>query len=198
MLIAVCSAVASLPIAWIVARRLQANSKWWIVVIAPLVVPAPLIGIGGILIWNHGWLGIYDSLAVVVLAMLCRFSSISAIIIYVRLKHLDPLWGDAGRLVNCGRFRRWWCVEFPLVFPVTLVGMAVVFAFTLGEIGATLILIPPGYNTLSIRIYNYLHYGASAEVAGLCLLIALCTIGMGGLAFIVLCRNGARSRGLQN
>jgi iron(III) transport system permease protein len=35
---------------------------------------------------------------------------------------------------------------------------------------------------LSIRIYNYLHFGASDTVAGLCLLLALATLAAGGLA----------------
>ncbi len=34
-------------------------------------------------------------------------------------------------------------------------------------------MIPPGQSTLTLRLYNYLHYGASEEVAGLSLLLTV-------------------------
>ena len=32
---------------------------------------------------------------------------------------------------------------------------------------------PPGYQTLSVRIYNYLHYGSSSVVASLCFVLMM-------------------------
>jgi iron(III) transport system permease protein len=51
---------------------------------------------------------------------------------------------------------------------------AVVFVLSLGELGASLLTVPPGVSTLPLRMFNLLHYGASAEVASL----ALVTIGI--------------------
>ncbi len=53
-----------------------------------------------------------------------------------------------------------------------------VFLLTLGEEGITLVLMPPGYETLAVKVYNYLHYGASELVSGFCLLTVLVTAGM--------------------
>jgi iron(III) transport system permease protein len=56
----------------------------------------------------------------------------------------------------------------------------------MGELGATLMVIPPGKATLTMRIYNYLHYGASDTVAGLCLVLALGVLLAGVLAGLVI------------
>jgi hypothetical protein len=37
-----------------------------------------------------------------------------------------------------------------------------------------------------MRIYNYLHYGASSDVAGLCLMMAVVTLAAGCLALLAL------------
>jgi len=42
--------------------------------------------------------------------------------------------------------------------------------------------VPPGQPTLTLRIYNYLHYGASDVVAGLCLAMLLLTLAAGALS----------------
>ena len=42
--------------------------------------------------------------------------------------------------------------------------------------GAPLIVTLPSFGTLPIKIYNYLHYGAASEVAGLCLVMVTATV----------------------
>ena len=45
----------------------------------------------------------------------------------------------------------------------------VVFVFSLGEFGVSLLVVPPGQATLPIRVYNLMHYGATDIVAALSL-----------------------------
>jgi len=33
-----------------------------------------------------------------------------------------------------------------------------------------------GHSTITMRIYNYLHYGSSSDVAGLCLMVTVLTL----------------------
>ena len=47
------------------------------------------------------------------------------------------------------------------------------FLMGLGELGASVLTVPPGFSTLTIRLYNYLHYGATDRVLGLSFLIVL-------------------------
>ena len=57
-----------------------------------------------------------------------------------------------------------------------MVSAGILAALTLAELGATLIVAPPGHATITMRIYNYLHYGSSSDVAGLCLMVTVLTL----------------------
>lgn len=92
----------------------------------------------------------------------------------------QPLW-EATRLEVGPRWRIWLWLRLPLLLPGLLAAAGLVFALSVGELGATLIVIPPGYSTLTLRIYNYLHYGAAASVAVLCLVLVAIAFGVGGL-----------------
>ena len=77
-------------------------------------------------------------------------------------------------------------VRLPLMIPGLMAAAFITFALSIGELGATLITIPPGQGTLTLKIYNYLHYGASEQVAGLCLMMVASTMLAGFLAVIML------------
>ena len=75
--IALLAGAVCAPLALGVAERLARSSKdrwaWWLLVLAPLAIPAPLVGIGLISLWNTPSLGAgYETLAMPVLAVLAR------------------------------------------------------------------------------------------------------------------------------
>jgi iron(III) transport system permease protein len=49
----------------------------------------------------------------------------------------------------------------------------IVFIFSMGELGATLLVIPPGMGTISLKIYTLMHYGAGALVAALAIILVV-------------------------
>jgi iron(III) transport system permease protein len=153
------------------------------------------VGVGLIALWNRPEFGaLYPSLALPVLAALARFTPFAALALLAQLHRVDPLLWDAARVFQSsgarisrgGALRTLLRVQLPLALPGVLTGMCLVFALTLGELGATLLVAPPGQSTLTLRIYNYLHYGASDSVAGLCLALAAATLAAGGLSVVFL------------
>ncbi|MBN1667128.1 MAG: iron ABC transporter permease [Anaerolineales bacterium] len=189
--IAILTASLCLPLAVAVALKLrgdQAGRKyWWLLVVLPLAIPAPLVGIGLIAVWNQELLGgIYGSLAMPILAGLARFTPFAVLLIYAQLRRIDPLLWDAARVLRPGNWRTWLQIRLPTLAPGLLAGACLVFALTVGELGATLIVVPPGRATLTLRIYNYLHYGASSVVSGLGLLMVTVSLLAGLLAVVAL------------
>ncbi|MCX6622915.1 MAG: ABC transporter permease subunit [Acidobacteria bacterium] len=185
--IAGVAALAALPPALAAARFLvrpgRLASLLWLIILLPLAVPAPLTGIGLVTLWNHTSTGaVYGSAAMPVLAALARFLPIAALLLAAFLLRLDPLLEDAARLFRPNRTTGFVRVTLPLLGPGLLASAGAVFALALGELGATLVVAPPGMTTLALRIYNYLHYGASETVASLCLITAAATLGC---AFLV-------------
>jgi iron(III) transport system permease protein len=188
-------AIASLPIGLAAARKLLRDDRqgrlWWFLVTAPLAVPAPLVGIGLISIWNRPALGaVYGSCFMPVLVSLARFTPLAALALLAHLRGTDPLLFDAARVFHTHALKTWLRVRVPLLLPGLVAACCVVFVLAAGELGATLIVAPPGHATLTMKIYNYLHYGASEAVAGLCLTMAAVALLTGLL--IILIVNGDR------
>jgi len=120
------------------------------------------------------------------LAAAVRFLPFAAILLAAQFRRVDPLLLDAARLHNTHPLRTFFRIRLPLAAPGLLAAGVVVFALTLGELGATLLVIPPGQSTLTLRLYNYLHYGASEEVAGLSLLLTVLLVAAFGLGALAL------------
>ena len=99
--IATLAAFACLPLGLAVANELAEPTKrgrlWWVLATGPLAVPAPLIGIGLIAIWNQPVVhSIYGSGVIPVLAALARFTPLAAIVLLAQLRRVDPALVDAA------------------------------------------------------------------------------------------------------
>lgn len=190
ILIAAAAAGASLPVAYAAARELLRKDRqgrlWWFLVTAPLAVPAPLVGIGLISIWNRPLLDpVYGSCLMPVLASLARFAPLAALALLAQLRRADPLLMDAARVFHTHTLTTWLRIRVPLLLPGLAAAACVVFILAAGELGATLIVAPPGHATLTMKIYNYLHYGASEAVAGLSLAVVAVAL-LGGLFSVLI------------
>ena len=186
LLIAFLSALLILPFAWLCAEELCRNDRrsrlkrtaWWTFVIAPLVLPAPLIGIGLVQTWNSVPL-MSGSLFLPVFASFIRFFPYAALVMTAWLKRQDETLVDAARIHQRSTVQTFFMIRIPLCFRGLLISFCLTFVLAAGELGATLLVIPAGFETLSIKIYNFLHYGQSSEVASLCLLMYLVPLLIG-------------------
>lgn len=177
----------SLPVAYALAHLLARprSTVWWLFVMLPLAIPPPLTGIGLISFWNQGGPGPYGTVLMPVIAAAGRFIPVAAVILAARLRGIDPLLIDAARVLERNPLRVLYRVRLPLSRPALVIAAAFLFALSMGELGATLLVVPPGSSTLTIRLYNYLHYGATGMVAGVGLLMTglfLAVIAAGVLA----------------
>jgi iron(III) transport system permease protein len=184
LLIALLVVLIALPLGLAVTREMlrpgMRGSFWWIVILVPIAIPSPLIGIGLISLWNNpGFPHLYGTVLMPVFASIARFASFVAIILFVQVRSIDPVLFDALRVFSRNDVDSAIKGYLPLMTPGIFVASGILAALTIGELGATLIVTHPGFGTLAIKIYNYLHYGAAAEVSGLCLLMALATLAAG-------------------
>ncbi|RIL11701.1 hypothetical protein DCC79_03980 [bacterium] len=180
---AILGVAAALAVAGPMAAGGNAGTWWWLVATLPLAVPAPLVGIGLVVLWNRPLaVPVYGSVVMPVLAGAARFTPLAAVVLAAHLRRQDDRLLDAARVFQASPWAGFWRVGVPLVAPGALAAAGVVFALTLGELGATLLVAPPGHGTLTVRIYNYLHYGAFDTVAGLCLVMVVITTVAGAAA----------------
>jgi iron(III) transport system permease protein len=181
LLTAVLVIVISLPLALAGAQELKKpgirGAAAWVVILIPLAIPSPLIGIGMISMGNLSvFSAIYPALIMPALVSVVKFAPFAAIILFIQMRFIDPLLFDAAAVFARSRTEAFTRIHLPLLAPGLVVSAGILAALTLAELGATLIVSPPGHATITMRIYNYLHYGASSDVAGLCLMVTILTL----------------------
>lgn len=179
----------SLPFSYAIAHELKRpgirGAAAWLIVLLPLAVPAPLVGIGLITAGNIPVLSaLYPALFMPAIVAVVRFAPLAAIVLFVQLRFIDPMLFDAAAVFGRNQRDVLTRIHLPLAAPGLVVSAGILAALTLAELGSTLIVAPPGHATLTMRIYNYLHYGAAADVAGLCLLITLLTLCTGSFTIL--------------
>jgi len=163
-----------LPLTLLVAGPLSradgVGKAWWVLLCLPFAMPAPLTGIGALhLAALVSWLPFDPGAGLPVLVSLARFVPVAAFVCYARQRRIDPGLLEAARLFQRSSAHGALTVRLPLLLPGLLLAGLLLLTLTAGELGATLLVARPGAPTLMIRLYNLLHYGASRDVAALCL-----------------------------
>ncbi len=185
LVIAGAAALLSLPLAYTAAQGALTKGPWgrvwWLAITVPMAMPGPLVGIGLITLWHRTGNGIYGSLWMPIFAAMARYAPLGALILIATLRRRNPRLIEAAALLETHPVRTWGLVRLPLLGPGLLASAGLVFCLSLGELSATLLVSPPGQPTLTMRIYNYLHYGASETVAGLTLVMIMLVLVFGSI-----------------
>lgn len=186
LLLAASAALGAALLALVPAQRLaisDAASPWlWVLFLLPLAIPAPLMGVGLVNLANQvpghstglRW-------ALMWAAHVARFAPLALIALVAQFRRREPLLHEQARLFPVSWLRRAWQIDLPLMSSGLRAALAIVFVLSLGEIGATLLVIPPGTGTVALRLYNLLHYGAPASTAGLALSMLGILLAAGGI-----------------
>jgi iron(III) transport system permease protein len=188
IIVAACSGLLAAVIAVPLANKLTRRGSrfWWLLMALPLAVPAPLVGISMIHIWNTPALDWgYGTPLMLVLVQTARFLPFALFTASASVRNIDPLLIEASRLPDIGYLRRFYNITLPLFTPAVIMTWLVTFILSLGELGASLLVAPPGQSTLPIIIYNLLHYGATDTVSVMSLIIVLAAGIACALMFII-------------
>jgi iron(III) transport system permease protein len=159
----------------------------WIFILLPFAIPAPLTGIALVKGWNiFGAYGARGTILLHVMAGVIRFLPFAALILLAIIKRLDPRLLEASRIQQKNTFHGLVKVYIPMLSKGLAAAGCLVFILTAGELGATMIVTPPGSGTITMKIYNYMHYGASDSVAALCLIMLVLSLIAGAAGFAAL------------
>jgi ABC-type Fe3+ transport system permease subunit/DNA-binding beta-propeller fold protein YncE len=136
----------------------------------PFLVPGVLLGIGLIVVFNRPWSSLlYQSAAIVILAFTIRYLALGWNGIAHALSTVDRDLTDVARLEGATRWQMLRHVQWPQIAPQAAAAWYVVFLLCLWDVESMILVVPPGGETLALRIFNLLHYGHNAQVNALCL-----------------------------
>ncbi len=164
-----------------------ARSWGWALILAALALPAPLVGVALIGATQVGpFSALYGTEVMPILAATSRFAPWAALVLFAQAARRESLLEDAAIVSGAPAGRVLLRVMVPLRLPSIAAAAILVFALSMGELGATLLVAPPGGATLTMRLFNYMHYGAGGAVAGLALAAVLAVVLPGYMALRLL------------
>jgi iron(III) transport system permease protein len=191
VLAALAAVLAVLPVAYLTVRhrgRLAGAAN--AVVVGGFALPGLVVALA-LAFWTlqAPWplAALYQTQALLVFAYVVHFGSQALRAAQVAVAAVPDRLDDAARILGAGRFRRLRTVELPLATPGLLAGGGLVLLSVMKELPATLLLAPPGFETLATRIWNATEdaFLADASLAALFLLLV-----SGVLTWLLVVRRG--------
>jgi iron(III) transport system permease protein len=161
-------------------------------------VPSTIVGVALIGLWNRpgAWGAIYGTDAMFILAYLARFVTVAALILAAAVRYVPISHEEAAAVAGIGWSRTMWRIVLPQARLGIAAAWIVVFVLSFGELGASVLIAPPGESTLPIRIYTIIANAPPAQVAVLALLQALVVLTPAAILGIVASlREPTRARG---
>ncbi|MCK5662376.1 MAG: hypothetical protein KAI17_02770, partial [Thiotrichaceae bacterium] len=97
-----------------------------------------------------------------------RVLPVALIIMMIVYRHNDSSY--LLRLIKISRWRLFFTIVLPMQWKKWLMVLVILFFLVLNEVTTTVLLVPPGFETMIVKIYNLMHYGDFMTVAFLSLL----------------------------
>ena len=116
---------------------------------------------------------------------------LSSRIVQATLANVPPSREEAAQMIGAPWLARVWYVVIPAALPGVAAAWAIAFVFCLRDLGASMLVYPPGQDTLPVRIFTLMAKGAPSLVSALCVLLVACTLAP--LAVLGLLFRGVRS-----
>src|SRR5262245_26262530 len=140
--------------------------------------PGTVIGIGLVALWNHpatGW--IYGTWVVVLLGNLGQLSAVPSRLCRNAVAAVPTRLEEAAQLAGARWLRRMLGVVVPLAAPGLVAAWLASFLFCLRDLGISLIVYPPGADTLPVRTFTLAANGRPELVAALCVMMIVAALG---------------------
>ena len=128
--------------------------RWDPLILFPLIVPSAAVGIGLIAIWNTSLTKvIYGSFLILVVGYLGRFLPFTIKTLSPFFEQIHPSLEESARLSGASFFRTVREILLPLMKPGIMLAWLVSFILCLRELAISVLLTPPGFQTLTNRFY---------------------------------------------
>ncbi|MFN7252728.1 MAG: ABC transporter permease [Anaerobacillus sp.] len=120
---------------------------------AGYALPGVIVALGFVFIFNNHIPILYNTFYMVALAFVVRFLPQAMQAGEASLSLVSPRIDEAARSLGYPPWQVMYKVILPTILPGILAGGALVFVSSIKELPATLMLRPPGFDTLAVRIY---------------------------------------------
>ena len=149
--------------------------SWAMAIPSCILFAAPGTIVGILLIVLLNGTPLYGTFAMPLLAALLRSFAPALLLAWRAAAWVPASYDEMGRLCGLPSWRRALSISFPLCLGGLAAGALVSAVVASGEVAATSLVCPPGFQTLAGRLFSLIHYGADAAVGAAALM---------GMAFV--------------
>ncbi len=145
--------------------RWPLGSALWL----PFFAPGVLLGIALIWIFNRPSLsGIYESAGIVIIAYAVRYAALGWNGIARAIRSIDQRLVEVAQLEGANAWQMLRYVRWPQISGRVAAAWYVTYLLCLWDVEAIVLIVPPGGESLALRVFNLLHYGHNSQVNALC------------------------------
>ncbi|MBI1866805.1 MAG: iron ABC transporter permease [Methylocystis sp.] len=146
-------------------------------------LPGAVIGIGLISLWNRpATNAIYATPAIIILGYLAQYAVLPMRMTAAILQQSPPSLERAAQLCGASWFMTLRYVVAPLAKRGLIAAWIIAYVFCLRDLGITMVVYPPGADTLPVRILTLMANGAPSLIAALCVILIVATLAPLGAA----------------
>ncbi len=178
-----------LVIGWFQARRRLGRGVSVLFQIG-YAIPGTVLGLGMVGFFQMAVPWLYGNPIVLVLGYLVLFVTPALQGVSAALAQISSSLEDAARGLGRGPLATFWEVTFPLARPGLVGAWVLVFILCMRELAATLILRPPGFDTLPVRIWIHTMDVGPVPSAALLALVLVAIVALPWLGLVLLGRRG--------
>jgi iron(III) transport system permease protein len=155
-------------------------SFWWTnewLAFLLLALPGSVIGVGLVSVWNTTATNfIYASPLILILGYLTQFAILPIRVVSASLAAVPRSLEEAAWLSGDGWFTTLSRIVAPLASRGLLAAWLISYVFSLRDVSMSIVVYPPGYDTLPVRILTLMANGAPSLIAALCIVLIAITI----------------------
>ncbi len=151
------------------------------------VLPSTVVGIGLISLWNTPeTVFIYSTPVIIILGYVAKYTALTSRISVAHLGQIPLSMEEAGRVAGAGWFHTMAVIVAPLAWRGLAASWLVGYIFCLRDMGITMLVYPPGYETLPVRIFTQMANGSPQLIAALCTIMIVATLLPAGIFWALL------------
>ena len=150
-------------------------------------IPSTVFGISLIKFYNNPGLEIiYSGYAIILIAWVGKFSFIASKIIGNAIRQIPKSLDEAAQIEGVSFRQRQIKILFPLILPSLFAAFVIGFIFSLGELGTTIMVYPPGTELMPIKVFTIMANAPQSLTSSMSLIVfSLTLILISGFYFMV-------------
>jgi 2-aminoethylphosphonate transport system permease protein len=147
-----------------------------LVFFVPSAVPSVSVGLGLLVAFSRPPLLLNGTVAIVFIAHFILISAFTYGNVSAGLARLPPDYEQVAESLGARPFFRLVHITLPLILPQLIAAFSLSFALSMGELGATVMVYPPGWVTLPVGIFALTDRGEVFDGAAATMLLMLATL----------------------